>query len=75
MYSHTLPLCFSFVKGGGSKRDRRRLRKKLWERGWLSITLYYLTNNTKHAKAHDKTDKKVNNTDYQHELQHINVMS
>ena len=56
MYSHTLPLCFSFVKGGGSKRDRRRLRKKLWERGWLSITLYYLTNNTKHAKAHDKTD-------------------
>ena len=61
MYSHTLPLSvfpLSRVEGGGggSKRDRRRLRKKLWERGWLSITLYYLTNNSKHAKAHDKTD-------------------
>ena len=78
MYSHTLPLSvFSLSSvggGGGANAATRRLRKKLWERGWFSITLYYLTNNTKHTKAHDTTDYTVNHN-FQHELQHINAMS
>ena len=51
------PLRVFFVKGGvgGANAATCRLRKKLWERGWFSITLYYLTNNTKHTKAHDTT--------------------
>ena len=57
------PLRVFFVKGGvggggGANAAfvmRLRLQKKLWERGWFSITLYYLPNNTKHTKTHDTT--------------------